>query len=75
MCRKGKLKDARWELQKILNENNNSIEQHTRIYTVTKEIETLCDDIIAKIRSKAQYLETNEKPTRYFTAGEETGDK
>ena len=68
MCRKGKLKDARRELQKLLKENNNSIEQHTRINTVTKEIETLCDDIIAgsKIRSKAQYLENNEKPTRYF---------
>ena len=68
MCRKGKLKDTRRELQKLLKENNNSIEQLTRINTVTKEIETLCDDIIsgAKIRSKAQYLENNEKPTRYF---------
>ena len=68
LCRKGELKDARRKLQKLLKESNNTIEQHTMINTVTEEIESLCDEIIAgsKIRSKAQYLQTNEKPTRYF---------
>ena len=68
MCRKGKLKEARCELQKLLKDGNNSIEHYTQINTVSKEIETLCDEIIAgfKIRAKVQFLETNEKPTRYF---------
>ena len=68
MCRKGKLKEARCELQKLIKDGNNSIEHYTQINTVSKEIETLCDEIIAgsKIRAKVQFLETNEKPTRYF---------
>ena len=68
MCRKSRLKEARWELQKLLKDGCNSIEHYTRINIVAKEIETLCDEIIAgsKIRAKVQFLETNEKPTRYF---------
>ena len=68
MCRKSRLKEAQWELQKLLKDGCNSIEHYTRINTVTKEIETLCDEIIAgsKIRAKVKFLETNEKPTRYF---------
>ena len=68
MYRKGKLKEARWKLQKLINDGNNYIEHFTQINTVTKEIESLCDEVIAgsKIRAKVQFLETNERPTRYF---------
>ena len=68
LCRKHNLKEARWKLQKLLNDGNNSIEHFTQINTVTKEIESLCDEIVAgsKIRAKVQFLETNERPTRYF---------
>ena len=68
MCRKGKLKEAHFKLQKLINDGNNSIEHHTQINTVTQEIESLCDEVIAgsKIRAKVQFLENNERPTRYF---------
>ena len=53
MCRKGKLKQARWKLQNLLKDGNNSIEHYTQINTVTKEIETLCGEVIvgSKIRA------------------------
>ena len=61
------LKEARWKLQKLVKDGNNYIQNYMQINTVTKEIESLCDEVIAgsKIRAEVQFLETNEKPTRY----------
>jgi len=66
MIRKDKQKDARHKLDKLLRDN--TADNRNEIILAQNEIEKLLEESLegSKIRSKVQYLENNEKPTRFF---------
>ena len=71
LIRRQELKDAKWDLMNLIRHDERdgtTVEIRNQIKQAQSVVDNLNEKFLegAKIRSKAKYLENNEKPTRFF---------